>query len=157
MVVIFRDARNLVISEHRMRRGVMRQNVTGLEPYILSRFEVSWDVRPSCRGTYAPVHPPRETDKTPMGGAGWRCRLACCAPSRNALPAVRRCASDSSQSCENEWGSLSVYCFPLAGKCSTRCRHTVDVESPRKLCHCLRSRPGHFLLFACQVLVTISS
>ena len=45
MAVIFRDARNLVISEYRMRTSVFdehhRNHVTGqLEPFIKSRFEV---------------------------------------------------------------------------------------------------------------------
>lgn len=43
MAVIFRDARNVVISEHRMRVGVFNQDVTDigeLEPFIRRRFKV---------------------------------------------------------------------------------------------------------------------
>lgn len=44
MAVIFRDARNIVISEHRMRIEVYHQDIQDvgeLEPFIHRRFEVS--------------------------------------------------------------------------------------------------------------------
>lgn len=41
MAVLFRDAREVVISEHRMRFTVYHRQVGALEPYIRGRFEVS--------------------------------------------------------------------------------------------------------------------
>ncbi|CAN0144840.1 unnamed protein product [Scytosiphon promiscuus] len=44
IAVIFRDARNLIISEHRMRREVYNEDIAGLEQFIFDRFEtvVAW-------------------------------------------------------------------------------------------------------------------
>ncbi|CAM9575258.1 unnamed protein product [Scytosiphon promiscuus] len=44
IAMIFRDARNLIISEHRMRREVYLEDLDELEPYIRGRFKtvVAW-------------------------------------------------------------------------------------------------------------------
>lgn len=40
MIVVFRDPRDVIVSEHRMKIDFFNEDVGELEPYIRSRFEV---------------------------------------------------------------------------------------------------------------------
>lgn len=79
--MVFRDARNLIVSEHRMRIKVYHEDVAQLEPFILSRFEVRRDVyAPRAAGLVPGVTSTTRNrkdaeGKRPRENIGWRFSL----------------------------------------------------------------------------------